>query len=136
MRFYVHQVHFVVLTDSMVSSALHGNYPAPIFCETGLPCVLAFSLSLSLSLAFTSFMMAIISSGHELSLLRACKGREEGERRGEEGERGRRGMRNGGRGEEGRRGGERDEESSISYCCQGACDDSMTHSPQAASVHH
>ena len=35
-------------------------------------------------------MMAIISSGHELSLLRAGKGREEGERRGEEGERGRR----------------------------------------------
>ena len=80
-------------------------------------------------------MMAIISSGHELSLLRAGKGRKEGERRGEEGERGRRGMRNGGRGEEGRRGGEREEESSISYWCQGACDDYTTHSPQVTSVH-
>ena len=74
---YVHQVRFVVLTDSMVSLALTELFyfrpESPIFCETGLPCVLAFSLSLSLSLAFTSFMMAIISSGHELSLLRAGK---------------------------------------------------------------
>ena len=60
-------------------------------------------------------MMAIISSGHELSLLRAGKRREEGERRREEGGRGRRGMRK--------------------AQFHTACDDHTTHSPQAASVH-
>ena len=86
--------------------------------------------------------MAIISSGHELSLLRA--GEREEEREGERGEEGRRRGEEKKGGEEGRRRGEEkrggeegeDEEGSIIYCCQQACGDlMMTHSPQAASDH-